>query len=264
MPAAPGPGRPDRGCRPGGRPRAGRHPLAVGRGGEGPTPAWTERGGEGPRPGREAGRRRGGARREAETTLVDMYTTSGISAGDQGEHARAALWFANAARRAKADPDRRLANAVRARTWGRRAFTPLHAVVADGSWPGRPGLPSGRAPPDHEGRDRRQDLGYSQHALGPGDRAVPPIPRRPDDRAGRGLEPRRPFPRDGPRGWRRGRRPLPRRRAAEPHPVPGAHPAPGLQHRWALPGDRRRKLRSGLGCRVTHLRHPGAGRIPRR
>ena len=76
------------------------------------------------------------ARREAETTLVDMYTTSGISAGEQGEHARAALWFANAARRAKADPDRRLANAVRARTWGRKAFAPLHAVVADGLWPG--------------------------------------------------------------------------------------------------------------------------------
>ncbi len=76
------------------------------------------------------------ARREAETTLVDMYTTSGISSGDQGENARAALWFANAARRAKADPDRRLANAVRARTWGRRAFTPLHAVVTEGTWPG--------------------------------------------------------------------------------------------------------------------------------
>jgi WD40 repeat protein len=76
------------------------------------------------------------ARRETETTLVDMYTTSGISAGDLGEHARAALWFANAACRAKADPDRRLANTVRARTWGRRAFTPLWAVVADGSWPG--------------------------------------------------------------------------------------------------------------------------------
>jgi len=76
------------------------------------------------------------ARRETETTLVDMYTTSGISAGDQGEHGRAALWFANAARLAKADPDRRLANVVRARTWGRRAFTPLHAVVTDGTWPG--------------------------------------------------------------------------------------------------------------------------------
>jgi WD40 repeat protein len=76
------------------------------------------------------------ARQEAETTLVDMYTTSGIQAGDQGENARAALWFANAARRAKADPDRQRANAIRARTWGRRAFAPLRALVADESWPG--------------------------------------------------------------------------------------------------------------------------------
>jgi WD40 repeat protein/tRNA A-37 threonylcarbamoyl transferase component Bud32 len=76
------------------------------------------------------------ARREAETTLVDMYTTSGVAAGDQGEHARASLWFANAARRAVVDPDRRLANTIRARTWGRQALTPLRAFVADGSWPG--------------------------------------------------------------------------------------------------------------------------------
>ncbi len=76
------------------------------------------------------------ARAAAETTLVDMYTTAGIQAGDQGEHARASLWFANAARRGEADSDRRFANAVRARTWGRQAFTPLRAVVADGSWPG--------------------------------------------------------------------------------------------------------------------------------
>jgi WD40 repeat protein len=85
------------------------------------------------------------ARADAETTLVDMYTTSGVSAGDQGEHARAALWFANAARRAAADPNRRLANEIRARTWGRRAFTPLRAFVADDSWPGGFGLhPDGR------------------------------------------------------------------------------------------------------------------------
>src|SRR5262249_57149999 len=76
------------------------------------------------------------ARQAAETTLVDLYTTSGIQAGDQGEHARAALWFANAARRARADPDRQRANAARARIWGRRALVPWHALVADGSWPG--------------------------------------------------------------------------------------------------------------------------------
>jgi eukaryotic-like serine/threonine-protein kinase len=76
------------------------------------------------------------ARRQAETTLVDMHTTSGIIAGDQGEHARAALWFAHAARLARADPDRQRANAIRARTWGRRAFAPRRALVADGTWPG--------------------------------------------------------------------------------------------------------------------------------
>jgi WD40 repeat protein len=76
------------------------------------------------------------ARVETETLLVDMYTNSGIIAGDQGENGRAALWFANAARRASVDPDRRQANEVRARTWGRGAFTPIRAFVADGSWPG--------------------------------------------------------------------------------------------------------------------------------
>jgi WD40 repeat protein len=76
------------------------------------------------------------ARRQAETTLVDMYTTSGLQAGDQGENGRAALWFANAARLATADPDRQQVNAIRARTWGRRWFSPLHALVTEGTWPG--------------------------------------------------------------------------------------------------------------------------------
>ncbi len=76
------------------------------------------------------------ARQQAETTLVDMYTTSGLLAGDQGENGRAPLWFANAARRGQGDPDRRRANTIRARTWGRRAFAPIHAFAADKSWPG--------------------------------------------------------------------------------------------------------------------------------
>ncbi len=133
------------------------------------------------------------ARREAETTLVDMYTTSGISAGDQGEHARAALWFANAARRAKADPDRRLANAVRARTWGRRAFTPLRAFVAADSWPG--GLvfhPGGhylltRTVIDGKARDSNftlWDLDAEQPLSFPGGlKAVPAAAWSPDGRA---------------------------------------------------------------------------------
>ncbi len=72
---------------------------------------------------------------QAETTLVDMYTVNGVQAGDQGENGRAALWFANAALQAQADPERQRANVIRVRTWGRRAFTPLRAFVADGSWP---------------------------------------------------------------------------------------------------------------------------------
>jgi WD40 repeat protein len=79
-----------------------------------------------------------GARLEAETTLVDMYATSGVLAGDQGEHARAALWFASAARRANADPDRQRANAIRARTWGRQAFAPVCALVTDGTFSADP------------------------------------------------------------------------------------------------------------------------------
>ena len=71
-------------------------------------------------------------RRELETTLVDMYTSNGIAAGDQADPATAMLWFANAARRGRADPDRRLANEIRAKTWGRRAFAPTHAIATDG------------------------------------------------------------------------------------------------------------------------------------
>ena len=90
---------------------------------------------------------------------------------------------------------------------------------------GGPRLPSGRALPDHEDRDRRQDQGCQQYALGPGGRAVAPVPRRPDGRAGRGLEPRRPRPGGGrPRG-RCGRRSA--SRAARRRPASGSRGASG-------------------------------------
>ncbi len=174
VPAAPGPGRPDRGCRPGGRPRAGRHPLAVGRGGEGPRPSGPgpQRGGEGPRPGREAGRRRGG----------------GASGGrdDPRGHVHHQRDLCRRPGRARAGGplvrQRRPAGQGRprspARQRGPRPDLGPPGVHAAPCGRGRrimargPGLPSGRAPPNHEGRDRRQDLGYSQHSLGPGDRAA--------------------------------------------------------------------------------------------
>ena len=75
------------------------------------------------------------ARQQLESTLVDMYTTSGILAGDQGDHGRAALWFANAVRLDKSDANRQRANTVRARTWGRQTFEPRSALACDATWP---------------------------------------------------------------------------------------------------------------------------------
>ena len=199
------------------------------------------------------------ARRDAETTLVDMYTTSGLSAGDQGEHASGGPLVRQ----------RRPAGQGRSRSPPRQ-----HGPRPDLGPPGvqaaprlrrrrnmarRPRLPSGRAPRDHEEPGQRQDPGCQQHALGPGGRAVAVVPRRLDRRAGRCLEPRRPFTGGGPPEWRCHRRRLPCRRCADSHPIPGAHPAPDLQRRRALPGHRRRELRPGLGCPVAHVRHTGPG-----
>ena len=130
---------------------------------------------------------------ETETTLVDMYTTSGITAGEQGDPARAALWFANAARRASADPDRRLASAVRARAWGRLAITPRTAIVADGTWPA--GLvfhPGGRhlitrsvvAGKTRDASNMLWDLGTERSLVFPGGQAaVPAAAWSPDGRS---------------------------------------------------------------------------------
>jgi WD40 repeat protein/serine/threonine protein kinase/tetratricopeptide (TPR) repeat protein len=66
------------------------------------------------------------ARRLAETTLADMYTAAGLTAGDQNKPAEAALWFAAAAE-ATTDPHRRWANRVRQQTYGEQAFRPVAA-----------------------------------------------------------------------------------------------------------------------------------------
>jgi len=138
------------------------------------------------------------ARREAERTLVDMYATNGLQAGDQGEPARAALWFANAALRSGADADRMQSNAIRARTWSRRAFRPLHAVLGDGSWPGglvfHPGGGYVIAANVVQGDDR-----IAEHALLDlkSEQSLP-FPQRPREGPGRDLEPRRECPGGGP------------------------------------------------------------------
>src|SRR5262249_13839142 len=62
----------------------------------------------------------------------DMHTTQGVIAGDQGNPALAVLWFANAARLARQDPEREHTNRVRVRTWSRQVPTPVRALPHPG------------------------------------------------------------------------------------------------------------------------------------
>ncbi len=68
------------------------------------------------------------ARRTAEQILTDLYTESGLVAGERNEPAKAVLWFANAARSAGSDALRENANRIRVRTWARQAPLPVLAV----------------------------------------------------------------------------------------------------------------------------------------
>ncbi len=70
--------------------------------------------------------------RAMEITLTDMHTTQGIIAGDQGNPAFAVLWFANAARLARTDPEREYFNRIRVRTWSRLLPTPVRALPHPG------------------------------------------------------------------------------------------------------------------------------------
>ena len=142
------------------------------------------------RPGLEAGRRRGGGTQETETTLVDMYTTSGISAGDQGEHAAGGPLVRQRRPAGRGRPRPPARQRGPRPDLGPPGVTPLHAVVADGSWPG--GLvfhPGGRY------LITRDVIGGKPgtHAIRSGtwSRAIAPLPRRLAGRAGRGLESRR-------------------------------------------------------------------------
>jgi serine/threonine protein kinase/WD40 repeat protein len=72
------------------------------------------------------------ARQQAETTLVDMQTSRGLLAGERGNPPLALLWFATAAERAAADPQRRADNRLRARNWMGDAFLPVRASALGG------------------------------------------------------------------------------------------------------------------------------------
>src|SRR5262249_1209159 len=57
------------------------------------------------------------ARRALSHTLADSYATLGQVAGDRGDAALAALWFAKAATQAEGDADREAINRIRVRNW---------------------------------------------------------------------------------------------------------------------------------------------------
>ncbi len=72
------------------------------------------------------------ARQAAELTLVDMYTSYGLVAGERGFPQEAAVWFANAAERARDDPQRELANRVRFQSWSGQFPVPVRALQHEG------------------------------------------------------------------------------------------------------------------------------------
>ncbi len=67
------------------------------------------------------------ARSAATFTLADMFTRSGIEAGEEGNPTLAALWFANAADLGARDPVRDGSNRFRAEAWRTEASTAVHA-----------------------------------------------------------------------------------------------------------------------------------------
>jgi WD40 repeat protein len=69
------------------------------------------------------------ARLAAENALVDAYTASGLTAAERGEHPLALLWFANAARLARNDPRRELADRIRVQTWRQQLAMPVRVLA---------------------------------------------------------------------------------------------------------------------------------------
>ncbi len=85
------------------------------------------------------------ARRDSVTMLADLQTEHGILAGEDGSYATAAIWFASAAQLTPHDPDRQLANRVRAHNWLSKAMVPVGLLkLPSGSRPKMAFQPDGR------------------------------------------------------------------------------------------------------------------------
>jgi WD40 repeat protein/tRNA A-37 threonylcarbamoyl transferase component Bud32 len=67
------------------------------------------------------------ARQATERTLIDTYVTSGLCADERDDLCEAFLWFAEAARLAVDEPERRGINLLRAANWQNRILVPCRA-----------------------------------------------------------------------------------------------------------------------------------------
>ncbi len=68
------------------------------------------------------------ANRDTETAVFDMYTASGIRAGEEGNASQAILWFTRASTVARHDADRQRANRTRIATWIQKAPRPVRVL----------------------------------------------------------------------------------------------------------------------------------------
>lgn len=74
------------------------------------------------------------AKRHAELTVADMFTSFGLLAEANNRPAQAVLWFAQAAKQAGSDKEREYANRVRFTTWERQTFQPVAALKVPADW----------------------------------------------------------------------------------------------------------------------------------
>jgi WD40 repeat protein/tRNA A-37 threonylcarbamoyl transferase component Bud32 len=76
----------------------------------------------------EAQQKEEAAGRAKEVVLTDMHTAFGVAADERQDPGQALLWFANAVRLSRNDPERTLANRVRVQTWSRQLHRPVCAL----------------------------------------------------------------------------------------------------------------------------------------
>ena len=74
------------------------------------------------------------AKRNAELTVADMYTSFGLLSDANNRPAQAVLWFAQAAKQAGPNQEREHANRLRFTTWERQTHQPVAAVKVPAEW----------------------------------------------------------------------------------------------------------------------------------